>query len=138
MSEPNHWLLGGWYYRWLIVHQLSFFINIFKLFFKIPPQVFPSDHTTGATIAAGTANLSKEHECFVDHCLSYCAFSSDNCFVWRLTYDFWLDLWYCQTFKTNLFRVFFLNSIFHGWVSCNKSTKKTEHISVKLTNYISG
>jgi hypothetical protein len=41
-----------------------------------------------ATIAAGTANLSEEHECFVDHCLSYCAFSSDNCFVWRLTSDF--------------------------------------------------
>ena len=36
--------------------------------------------------------------CFVDHCLSFCPFSSGHCVVCPSSiYGFWLPLWYLQT-----------------------------------------
>ena len=38
--------------------------------------------------------------CFVDRCLSFCAFSFDHCVVCSSIYGFWLPLWYLQALLT--------------------------------------
>jgi hypothetical protein len=72
-------------------------------------------NTTGATSGTGTAYPSGAPEftpvfsgvrvtrslvfcvCFVDRCLSFCAFSFGHCVVCSSMYGFWLPLWYLQT-----------------------------------------
>jgi hypothetical protein len=74
MSVTKHWLLGSWYPRRLIFNQRWY---------------RSSDLVTRSLVL---------YVCFVDRCLSFCAFSFGHCIVCSSSiHGFWLPFWYLQT-----------------------------------------
>ena len=62
------------------------------------PEVFSGVRVTRSLVL---------YVCFVDRCLSFCAFSFDHCVVCSSSiYGFWLPLWYLQTLQI-IFNLFF-------------------------------
>ena len=90
--------------------------------------------------------------CFIDHCLSFCAFTFGHCVVCSSSiYGFWLTLWYLQTLlidvtKTNFnWRVdeysqyiitllpFFIEMLQYDWLWSGHMIKKEMfYIPIKL------
>ena len=69
------------------------------------------EHMNSPPVFSGVRFARSLALCFVDLCLSFCAFSFDHCFVCSSIHGFWLPLWFLQTLLTQIFNQIYSSSV---------------------------